>query len=187
MFSLVCAWLASIIQISYNGEKEERSGHMYQIRLAKESDLPAILQIYADARAFMARTGNPNQWGSHHPPKAMLEEDIRIQKLHVVTRDDQVEGVFYFTLDPDPTYAEIYDGVWHSDQQYGTIHRIASGGNKGIFRSVLEFCLKQCPYIRIDTHHDNAVMQHVLDKHGFRRCGIIYLADGQPRIAYDRI
>lgn len=160
---------------------------MYQIRLAKESDLPAILQIYADARAFMARTGNPNQWGCHHPPRAMLEDDIRIQKLHVVTRGDQVEGVFYFTLDLDPTYAEIYDGAWHLDQQYGTIHRIASGGNKGIFRSVLEYCVKQCPYIRIDTHHDNAVMQHVLDKHGFRRCGIIYLADGQSRIAYDRI
>lgn len=159
---------------------------MYQIRLARWEDLPEILRIYSEARAFMAKTGNPNQWGDHHPPKAMLEEDIRIQKLYVVTRQDRVEGVFYFTLDPDPTYVVIYDGAWHSDRQYGTIHRIASGGSKGIFRDVLEFCTEKCPYLRIDTHHDNVVMQHVLHKHGFQRCGIIYLADGQPRIAYDR-
>ena len=159
---------------------------MHQIRLADEKDLPAILQVYADARAFMAKTGNPNQWGNHHPPKAMLEEDIRIRKLYVVTSGEQVKGVFYFTLDPDPTYAVIYEGAWHSNAPYGTIHRIASGGSKGIFSDVLNFCLEQCPYIRIDTHHDNAVMQHVLEKHGFKRCGIIYLADGQPRIAYDK-
>jgi RimJ/RimL family protein N-acetyltransferase len=39
--------------------------------------------------------------------------------------------------------------------------------------------------IRVDTHHDNATMQHVITKAGFSRRGIIYLADGDPRIAYE--
>ena len=159
---------------------------MYQIRLAENKDLPEILQIYADARAFMTKTGNPNQWGNHHPPRAMLEADILNRKLYVAVKNERVEGVFFFTLEPDPTYVKIYDGAWHSDGQYGTIHRIASGGGKGIFQDVLEFCLKACNYLRIDTHHDNVVMQHVVEKYGFQRCGIIYLVDGQPRIAYDR-
>ena len=119
---------------------------MYQIRLAENRDLPEILQIYADARVFMAKTGNPNQWGNHHPPRAMLEADILNQKLYVAVKNDKVEGVFFFTLDPDPTYVKIYDGAWHSDGQYGTIHRIASGGGKGIFPDVLEFCLKACSW-----------------------------------------
>jgi hypothetical protein len=30
-------------------------------------------------------------------------------------------------------------------------------------------------------------MQHVVEKHGFQRRGIIYIADGTPRIAYEYI
>ena len=30
-------------------------------------------------------------------------------------------------------------------------------------------------------------MQHILEKHGFQRCGIIYVKDGTERIAYQKI
>ena len=30
-------------------------------------------------------------------------------------------------------------------------------------------------------------MQHVVTKHGFKPCGIIYTDDGTPRIAFDRL
>lgn len=30
-------------------------------------------------------------------------------------------------------------------------------------------------------------MQHLLEKYGFVRCGIIYLPDGAPRIAYQKM
>jgi len=35
--------------------------------------------------------------------------------------------------------------------------------------------------IRIDTHRDNRIMQHVISKYGFTYCGIIYLANGDER------
>ena len=38
--------------------------------------------------------------------------------------------------------------------------------------------------IRSDTHADNKTMQHLIEADGFTRCGIIYIADGTPRIAY---
>jgi RimJ/RimL family protein N-acetyltransferase len=41
--------------------------------------------------------------------------------------------------------------------------------------------------VRIDTHADNKVMQHVLEKRGFRRTGIIYLENGDPRIAFEKV
>ena len=30
-------------------------------------------------------------------------------------------------------------------------------------------------------------MQHLIEKNGFQRCGIIYVEDGSPRIAYEKI
>ena len=50
---------------------------MYDIRNARMEDLPVIQDIYAYARGFMAKTGNPNQWGQHHPPYPQLEAPAR--------------------------------------------------------------------------------------------------------------
>lgn len=160
---------------------------MYQIRKAQPGDLPRILDIYAYARDFMARTGNPHQWGTANPPKEQLVWDIAEGKLFVACREEKIHGVFFFSLGEDSTYKVIYDGKWHSDAEYGTIHRIASDGSGGILKASVAFCEKLCPHLRIDTHADNKVMQHAVEKQGFQRCGIIYIADGTPRIAYDRI
>lgn len=31
------------------------------------------------------------------------------------------------------------------------------------------------------------IMQHLICKNGFQKCGIIYVEDGSPRIAYEKI
>ncbi len=160
---------------------------IHTIRRAATTDLPRILEIYAQARRFMEETGNPNQWGKTNPPQEVLEADIARQRLHVVCREEVICGVFFFSMEPDPTYQVIEDGSWLDDSVYGTIHRIASDGSGGVFGACLDWCLGQCRHLRIDTHRDNLVMQHVVEKHGFSRRGIIYIADGTPRIAYERI
>ena len=66
------------------------------IRLAKAEDLNVVLQIYADARAFMKDNGNPNQWGKINPPPSRTIEDIKTNKLHVVCDGDVIIGVFFF-------------------------------------------------------------------------------------------
>ena len=157
----------------------------YLIRQASMEDLQRILEIYAHARAFMAKNGNPNQWGKSKPPKERLITDIEQGNLYVVTAEEKIRGVFAFFLGEDPTYRKIEDGAWLSDAPYGTIHRIASDGSGGIFPTALTWCRERIGHIRIDTHHDNVVMQHVVEKAGFQRCGIIYIADGSPRIAYE--
>ena len=157
----------------------------YHVRNAVSADLPRIDEIYAYARDFMVKTGNPNQWGKTNPPHEWLVEDIRQQLLHVIEDDHGIHGVFYFYIGQDPTYGQIEDGDWHSNDVYGTIHRIASDGSGGILRTAVEFCKKQINHIRIDTHHDNVVMQRAVAKLGFERSGIIHLANGSPRIAYE--
>lgn len=158
---------------------------VYTVRKAEQTDLPRILEIYASARHFMARTGNPNQWGTTHPPRQQLEQDIRQGDLLVVEDDQGIHGVFFFSLGEDPTYGQIDDGQWHAQRPYGTIHRIASDGSGGILGTAVAYGKARSDYLRIDTHEDNHVMQHALGKQGFRRCGIIHIADGSPRIAYD--
>lgn len=157
----------------------------YHVRNAVSADLPRIDEIYAYARDFMEKTGNPNQWGKTNPPHEWLVEDIRRQLLHVIEDDSGIHGVFYFYIGQDPTYGQIEDGDWHSRDTYGTIHRIASDGSGGILHTAVEFCKKKIDHIRIDTHHDNIVMQRAVAKLGFKRSGIIHLANGSPRIAYE--
>ena len=159
---------------------------MYQIRKAVWADFDRILEIYRIAREFMAKTGNPTQWGTNYPPVSMLEADIPAGNLYVV-EDGAIHGVFAYFTDPDPTYGYIDNGAWLDDSPYGTIHRVAGDGTGGIFTAVLQFAMEQNPHVRIDTHADNKVMQRVLEKHGFQRTGIIYLEDGDPRIAYERV
>ena len=175
-----------MIRMNYNKSKECEKME-YEIRKARWEDLPRIEEIYAYARSFMAASGNPNQWGKTNPPAAQLKRDIENRLLFVVTEGEQIHGVFYFYIGEDPTYHTIEDGVWASNTPYGTIHRIAGDGSGGILKAAVEFCSKKICHLRIDTHHDNIVMQRAVEKLGFIRRGIIYIADGSPRIAYDRI
>lgn len=157
----------------------------YTVRDAVSADLPRIEEIYAYARDFMAKTGNPNQWGKTNPPHEWLVDDIQKHLLHVIEDDNGIHGVFYFYIGEDPTYGSIEDGDWHSRETYGTIHRIASDGSGGILRRAVAFCREQISHIRIDTHHDNIIMQNAVARLGFKRSGIIHLANGSPRIAYE--
>lgn len=159
----------------------------YKIRKAQMEDLNRIEEIYAYARAFMAANGNPNQWGRTHPPLEQVEKDIADGNLYVATDYTGIHGVFYFRVGPDPSYDKIYGGAWHWNRPYGTIHRIAGDGSGGILQAAVEFGRQHIDYLRIDTHEDNRVMQRAVEKQGFRRCGIIYLENGSPRITYDRL
>ena len=159
----------------------------YTIRNAMLEDLPRIEEIFAYARQFMTDNGNPDQWGKTYPPHEQLMADIAASVLYVVTEEAVIHGVFYFSLGEDPTYTEIYDGSWRSQEPYGTIHRIAGDGSGGILRSAVTFAKQAISHLRIDTHKDNLVMQSALARQGFEQRGIIYVEDGTERIAYDNL
>ena len=176
------------------------------IRLATLNDLPEILEIYDYARQFMRAQGNPTQWGDSHPEKEILEYDINNGNLFVIensahdvdsklaensthcapSRSGSIDGVFAFIIGEDSTYYIIDNGQWASNDTYGTIHRVASAkGASGIVTATIDYCKTMHPYIRIDTHEKNLVMQHLIEKSGFKKSGIIYAYDGSPRLAYE--
>lgn len=159
----------------------------YTIRNAILEDLPRIEEIYSYARKFMTDNGNPDQWGKVYPPRELLAADIAGSVLYVITEEEEIHGVFYFSLGKDPTYAEIFEGSWRSQEPYGTIHRIAGDGSGGVLKSAVDFAQQAISHLRIDTHRDNLVMQKALVKQGFKQRGIIYVEDGTERIAYDKL
>ena len=159
------------------------------IRPTTYEDIDALMVIFGYARSQMAADGNPTQWGDSYPSREQLESDIQRGVSYVVEKDGKPCATFVFIIGNDPTYAYIEDGQWLDDAlPYGTIHRIASNGQKrGIFPFVLHWCSAQCSNIRIDTHQDNARMIHLIEQAQFTRCGIIYTRDNSPRIAYQRV
>lgn len=157
------------------------------IRHATRDDFEIILSVYERARVYMRQNGNPNQWGTNSPAPALLLDDIIKHQLYLVEDGGVIQGVFALIPGDDPTYRYI-EGSWCNDAPYAAIHRVASAGlRKGILQECLAFCKEQYQNLRIDTHHDNVIMQHLLEKYQFQRCGVIYLDNGDPRIAYQWI
>lgn len=174
-----------VLRLRFLQYRTKRRFGMY-IRKAVKNDLPAIMAIYKDAKVFMERSGNPTQWAGGHPKESLIENDIESGTLYVCVDGETIMGVFAFIIGPDPTYRQIWNGEWHSAEQYGTIHRLASAGKaKGMAKACFDFCHSQCRYLRVDTHRDNQPMQRAIRNYGFAECGIIHIADGSERIAFD--
>jgi GNAT superfamily N-acetyltransferase len=159
------------------------------IRTAQTDDLNDILEIFDGARSYMRSHGNMVQWTNGYPGGDVVLQDIAHGCCYVCTDGGAVVGVFSLIPGEDPTYAKIYDGAWLNDDPYGTVHRIAVGRNarkKGVAAFCLDWCLEKCRILRIDTHEDNVPMRSLLEKSGFQYCGVIYLPDGSPRLAFQK-
>lgn len=156
------------------------------IRKAVIDDLRDIMEIYHIAQEFMIESGNPNQWGHRYPSEDLIRDDIANGVCCLICDDDGgIHGVFALFSGDEPTYKYIEDGEWINDDGYVTIHRIAGDGKlHGLFDCAVNYCKSLSDNIRIDTHESNLIMQKLIERNGFRKCGRIYVADGSPRMAY---
>lgn len=136
----------------------------------------------------MRKNGNMHQWINGYPNQYTAQQDIEKGNSFIVERDGIAVGTFSLILGIEPTYNNIYEGQWiDTERPYGTIHRLASLTQyHGIASECIKWCYQRTHNIRIDTHRDNTIMQHILEKEGFLRCGIIYLQNGDERIAYQK-
>ena len=160
---------------------------MYEIRKTTIEDLDSLRKIFSHAREQMKEDGNPDQWKDDRPDEQLILQDIAKGNSYVVIAKGKIVGTFAFIVGVDPTYLKI-DGAWLNDDEYGTIHRIASDGTtSGVFKAATEYVESFGVDIRIDTHQNNRRMLHLIEQNGFIRCGIIITDDGTPRIAFQKI
>ena len=154
------------------------------IRLATKQDVEAIMSVYDLARKTMRKSGNDVQWVGGYPRKETVEQDIRENQAYVYEEGQQIHAVFVLQYGEEPTYG-IIDGSWKNEEPYATIHRVGSDGVvKGIFEKCVCYCKEESKNLRIDTHESNQVMQYLIKKNQFEYCGIVKMADGTTRLAY---
>lgn len=155
---------------------------------AEQPELPQILEVYRQARSFMAASGNPDQWGDSYPPQELVESDIRKKQLYVCKEGHTIWGVFVFFRGKEPTYSRIYEGSWLAGEDYGVIHRVAvSVRGRSVASEIFSWCSTGCSQLRIDTHEKNLPMQRALLKNGFQKRGTICLENGEARIAFQKL
>lgn len=160
-----------------------------KVRKAVKEDLPEVMAVLEAAKGIMRDSGNVLQWVGGYPGEDVIIGDIGLGNGRVVLEGERIVGYFAFVPSPEPTYCRIVGGNWLNDSSpYHVVHRIGSYPEvHGVFKTLMDWCFTQDKNIRIDTHRDNLIMQHNIVKYGFTYCGIIYLASGDERLAYQRI
>ncbi|RZK04087.1 MAG: N-acetyltransferase [Flavobacterium sp.] len=159
------------------------------IQKATAADLDVILNIIEEARSIMRENGNTTQWTNGYPSSETILKDIANDHSFVCIAADEVVGYFCLMLgdNPDPNYTMI-EGKWLNDDPYGVIHRLASARTvKGIAQKAFDFAFTKTNNVRVDTLHENIPMQNFLKKNGFTYCGVIYVSDGTPRDAFQKV
>jgi len=158
-------------------------------QLATSADLPAVMSLIDEARGIMRANGNPNQWVEGYPAATTIAADITNNHC-VLCRDHDgtLVASFAFMPGPEPTYSHIYHGQWLNDDPYHVVHRLAStASSHGVMADVVAWCMQRSDNLRVDTHRDNTIMRHCLQQLGFTPCGIIYLANGDERLAFHKV
>ena len=158
----------------------------YTIRLTTKADTQAVMAMYDHSRGLMRTDGNTVQWEGY-PTLADLQSDIARQVSYLVLDGNTVVGTFALVPGIEPTYAYIDHGRWIDNQTpYVTMHRMAKNATgHGIAHFGFAIAKNHYSHIRVDTHATNRPMRHVLTTEGFVKCGVIYMPDGSPRVAYE--
>ncbi|NLY77092.1 MAG: GNAT family N-acetyltransferase [Tissierellia bacterium] len=165
-----------------------------EFRRAVKSDIDRIMNIIKQAQDYFKEQGI-NQWQNNYPNPDTINKDIEKGYGYVLLKEGEIVGTVAVSFDGERTYDRIYDGKWIGNIDYAVIHRMAIDSNlrgQGLASVIIDnierMCLaKDIHSIRIDTHEDNKSMQRLIEKNGFKYCGIIYLDDNSKRLAYEKL
>ncbi|ABR35203.1 GNAT family N-acetyltransferase [Clostridium beijerinckii] len=164
-----------------------------EFRKAVETDIDDIMNIIKQAQAYFKEQGI-DQWQNNYPNPETIRNDIANKHSYILLKDNNIVATAAVSFDGEKTYNSIYEGEWITNNEYAVIHRIAVdntykglGLSSKIIKNVEELCLSKGVHsIKIDTHEENISMQRLLKKNKFQYRGVIYLEDGNKRIAFER-
>lgn len=161
------------------------------VRLSKVDDIDDMLDVFAHGRSIQHKSGNYHQWASTYPDTKLIKDDISKGISYVFVDNNKIYGSFMFLDGHDPSYDYIEDGKWLNEEPYGVIHRIASNEtHKAVLHAAIDYAKKSLLKnhnkinLRIDTHKDNVIMKHLLEKERFKYVGIVYIDGVLKREAF---
>lgn len=164
---------------------------MYSLELAQPKDVAACYEIIQTAKKFQREQGFI-QWTDDYPNESTILNDAQTKKGYILAANNEIAGYLCIDFSGEPAYEKI-EGNWNTELPYAVIHRMAFSGKfrgKGLSSIALALVEKLClskniNSIRVDTDSQNKRMQHILEKSGFTRCGII-IFQGSEKMAYDK-
>ncbi|WP_129045642.1 GNAT family N-acetyltransferase [Companilactobacillus metriopterae] len=167
------------------------------LRQATMNDLPRVYEIIDGAKQTLKNRG-VDQWQSGYPDHAILKKDTEDGITFVLLLDGEIVGTAALQQGSDKNYEKIANGNWQdiSKSEYSIIHRIAvEPGHQGkhLSTTFIQQLLTMSyhlgyPDVRIDTHPENLVMQHVITTNGFEERGTITMdEDHGIRKAYQLV
>ncbi|RBP44957.1 GNAT family N-acetyltransferase [Garciella nitratireducens] len=165
-----------------------------EFRRAKEKDIADIMKIIMQAQNYLKKQGI-DQWQNGYPNEETIKMDILRKNAYVLVQENIIIGTVAVLFEKEENYEKIYEGDWMGKGEYATIHRLAiESKHKGLgFSSIMIRQIERMAFkkgmksIRVDTHRQNLSMQRLLEKEKFTYCGIIYLKDGDERMAFEKI
>lgn len=166
-----------------------------KFRKSKINDIDDMMHLIESAQNYLEDEEIP-QWNNGYPNKDILKADIEQGSSYVLVEDGKIVGTLAAIFGHDETYDVIDHGDWLTEEDnYVVIHRVAvDKGLKGqgiapkMFKEIEKMAkVHKKDSIRIDTHKKNDSMLSLIEKLGFRYCGIIYVDDGSERVAYERV
>ena len=157
-----------------------------QIRHTTTDDIDTVLRMYDHSRTIMRANGNTVQWVGY-PTRDDVAADVACGASRIIESNGRPVGTFAVVPGVEPTYGLIEHGRWiDTSTAYATVHRMAkTADGHNIGTTAFAYAKQQCDHLRLDTHASNTAMRHMADIEGFVYCGIVYMSDGSPRVAYE--
>ena len=152
-----------------------------------------MAEIMAAASRRLGAAG-VDQWQRGYPNRASVERDVEEGVGYVLVKDDDVVAYGAMVFTGEPAYAEIADGEWlTSEGDYAVVHRmcvaeeyVGKGYGRRFMAEAERVAAQSKRSMRVDTHADNKVMQHLMPSMGYTYCGIIYF-ESRYLTAFEKI
>ena len=157
-----------------------------KIRRTEERDLPQIQAIFTQGIARQRSEGNFSQWREDYPTIEVVKADIQAGTGWVcVTDDDQTVLGTWALGGHEPVYDHLKSGEWSYDLPYQVIHRMGTVPGQGAGKFIIAHLQATCDYLRVDTFEKNSAMIKLLQKTGFKHCGVAYYEGFGDMQAFD--
>ncbi len=155
-------------------------------------DVREVTKIYDGARKIMKESGIP-QWQEGVPGRESFISDVQSGYAYVIEDEGKVIATVQI-IEREPYYDRIENGGWNEENAL-VAHRVAVSNDcrkHGIGSMLIAESEKIAKAIgkkalRLDTHEKNFRMRGMLEKNGFKSVGTVFMPDGSPRIAYEKL
>lgn len=160
-------------------------------RMANESDIESILEIYLEGAEALKADGVDQWQGQYVPSFKDIDEHLGID-LYVLEYHKRVVSTACLVEGIDEDYENI-DGKWNTSIPYISIHKVATSNKykkqsfaKKMMSYIENFAKRKRMDLRIDTHKDNKKMRNFIMSCGYKYTGEVILQGDLERLAYDK-